>query len=222
MGRDLEQHTALARGLEHETEIVLLEIADAAVDEPRGLRRRPAAEVALLDQRGAEAAQRRVAPDPRARDAAAEHEEAHPVRGHRLHCRARVPTVARQVSRLPQFPKDARAYSLSRACAPAAQAVANSHDEIALGRAAVVLAGGVEALSDIPILASRRLADILVEAGKAKSVGARLRTLSRIRPRDLIPVSPAIAEPSTGESMGQSAEKMAKENHISRAAQDRW
>src|SRR2546427_11825111 len=91
-----------------------------------------------------------------------------------------------------------------------------------LGDADVVLAGGVESLSDIPILASRRLADILVEASKAKSLGARLRTLSRIRPRDLVPVSPAIAEPSTGESMGQSAEKMAKENHISRAAQDRW
>ena len=85
-----------------------------------------------------------------------------------------------------------------------------------------MLAGGVESLSDIPILASRRLADILVEASKAKSLGARLRAFSRIRPRDLVPVSPAIAEPSTGESMGQSAEKMAKENRISREAQDRW
>src|SRR5437667_665214 len=105
---------------------------------------------------------------------------------------------------------------------PSGQAVANAHDEIALGGANVVLAGGVESLSDIPILASRRLADILVEASKARSLGARLRTFSRIRPRDLIPVSPAIAEPSTGESMGQSAEKMAKENHITRAAQDAW
>src|SRR6266446_600668 len=69
---------------------------------------------------------------------------------------------------------------------------------------------------------ARFVARELVEASKAKSLGARLRTLSRIRPRDLIPVSPAIAEPSTGESMGQSAEKMAKENHISREAQDRW
>src|SRR5712692_7400652 len=87
---------------------------------------------------------------------------------------------------------------------------------------AVDLARGVEALSDIPILASRRLADILVEASKAKSLAARVRAFSRIRPRDLVPVSPAIAEPSTGETMGQSAEKMAKENHISREAQDRW
>ena len=135
---------------------------------------------------------------------------------------ALVPNVAREVSLLPQFPKEIPAYSLNRACASSGQAVANAYDEIMLGDADVVVAGGVESLSDIPILASRRLADILVEASKAKSLGSRLRRLSRIRPRDLIPVSPAIAEPSTGESMGQSAEKMAKENHISRAAQDRW
>ena len=135
---------------------------------------------------------------------------------------ALVPNVAREVSLLPQFPKEIPAYSLNRACASSGQAVANAYDEIMLGDAEVVLAGGVESLSDIPILASRRLAGILVEASKAKSLGARLRTLSRIRPRDLVPVSPAIAEPSTGETMGQSAEKMAKENHISRAAQDRW
>jgi len=135
---------------------------------------------------------------------------------------ALVPNVAREVSLLPQFPKEIPAYSLNRACASSGQAVANAYDEIVLGDAEVVLAGGVESLSDIPILASRRLADILVEASKAKSLGARLRTLSRIRPRDLVPVSPAIAEPSTGETMGQSAEKMAKENHITRAVQDRW
>jgi acetyl-CoA acyltransferase len=100
--------------------------------------------------------------------------------------------------------------------------VADAADAIALGNADVVLAGGVESLSDVPILASRRLADILVEASKAKSLGARLRTFAKLRPRDLVPVSPAIAEPSTGESMGQSAEKMAKENGITREAQDRW
>jgi len=135
---------------------------------------------------------------------------------------ALVPNVGREVSLLPQFPKEIPAYSLNRACASANQAVTAAHDQIVLGHADVILAGGVESLSDIPILASRRLADILVEAGKAKSLGARLRTLSRIRPRDLVPVSPAIAEPSTGETMGQSAEKMAKENHIAREAQDRW
>ena len=135
---------------------------------------------------------------------------------------ALVPNLAREVSLLPQFPKEIPAYSLNRACASATQAVAAAHDQIALGHCDVVIAGGAESLSDIPILASRRLADILVESSKAKTFGSRLARLARIRPRDLVPVTPAIAEPSTGETMGQSAEKMAKENHISREAQDHW
>jgi acetyl-CoA acyltransferase len=135
---------------------------------------------------------------------------------------ALVPNIAREVSLLPQFPKEIPAFSLNRACASANQAITAAHDQIALGNADVIIAGGAEALSDIPILASRRLADILVEASKAKSLGARIRTFAKLRPRDLIPVAPAIAEPSTGQSMGQSAEKMAKENRISREAQDRW
>src|ERR1041384_3324248 len=135
---------------------------------------------------------------------------------------ALVPNVAREVSLLPQFPKEIPAFSVNRACASSNQAVTAAHDQIALGHADVILAGGVESLSDIPILASRRLAEILVDASKARTLGARIRTFARIRPRDLIPVAPAIAEPSTGESMGQSAEKMAKENHIAREAQDKW
>ena len=133
----------------------------------------------------------------------------------------RVPNVAREVSLLPQLLPSVPAYSLNRACASAAQAITNAADQIALGHADSVLAGGVESLSDIPVLHSRRFSQILVEAGKAKSVGRRLAALARTRPRDLVPVTPAVAEPSTGETMGQSAEKMAKENGIPREAQDR-
>lgn len=131
------------------------------------------------------------------------------------------PNVAREVSLLPQFPRTIPAYSLNRACASAAQAITAGADQIVLGHADVVIAGGVESLSDVPILHSRRFSQLLVAASKAKSLGERLAILAKARPRDLVPVSPAIAEPSTGESMGQSAEKMAKENRISREAQDR-
>jgi len=131
------------------------------------------------------------------------------------------PNVAREVSLLPQLPRTIPAFSLNRACASAGSAITYAADQISLGHADVVLAGGVESLSDIPILHSKRMAQILVDASKAKTLGQRLATLAKIRPRDLIPVSPAIAEPSTGESMGQSAEKMAKENGITREAQDR-
>jgi acetyl-CoA acyltransferase len=133
----------------------------------------------------------------------------------------RVPNVAREVSLLPQLLPSVPAYSLNRACASAAQAITNAADQIALGHADTILAGGVESLSDIPVLHSRRFSQILVEAGKARSAGRRVRALARTRPRDLVPVTPAVAEPSTGETMGQSAEKMAKENGITREAQDR-
>src|SRR5206468_11131021 len=87
---------------------------------------------------------------------------------------ALVPNIGREVSLLPQLPKEIPAYSLNRACASANQAVTNAHDQISIGHADVVLAGGVETLSDVPILVSRGLADILVDASKAKFLTARL------------------------------------------------
>jgi len=134
---------------------------------------------------------------------------------------ALTPNVAREVSLLPQLPPSVPAYTLNRACASAAQAINNASDQILLGHADAILAGGVESLSDIPILHSRRFSQVLVDASKARSFGGRVAAIGRVRPRDLIPVSPAIAEPSTGETMGQSAEKMAKENGIGREEQDR-
>ncbi len=132
------------------------------------------------------------------------------------------PNVAREVSLLPQFPRTIAAYTLNRACASGAQAISNAADQIHAGHAEVILAGGVEVLSDVPILHSRKFAQVLQSASRAKSLGERLGIFAQVRPRDLKPVAPAIAEPSTGESMGQSAEKMAKENGITREAQDEY
>jgi acetyl-CoA acyltransferase len=90
------------------------------------------------------------------------------------------------------------------------------------GYADVVVAGGAESLTDIPILYSKPMREVLVDAAKAKTPARKLAALARMRPAYLAPVTPAIAEYSTGETMGQSAERMAKENGISRAEQDRW
>ena len=132
------------------------------------------------------------------------------------------PNIAREVSLLPLLPKGVNSYSVSRACASANQAITDAADQIALGQLDVAIAGGSESLSNIPILHAQGFADALVLASKAKSLPARLRALSRIRTRDLVPVTPAIAEPSTGETMGESAEKMAKLNSISREEQDHF
>ncbi len=133
-----------------------------------------------------------------------------------------VGNVAREVSLLPQLPRTVPAYTLNRACASGAQAICNAADQIHAGHADVVLAGGVESLSDIPILHTRKAAQVFTATARARALGERLGLLAQLRPRDLRPVAPAIAEPSTGETMGQSAEKMAKENRISREAQDEF
>jgi len=132
------------------------------------------------------------------------------------------PNIAREVSLLPMLPKGCQAYTVSRACASANQAITDAADQIALGHADVIIAGGAESLSNVPILHSRGMSDALVAASKSKTLGGRVRALARVRPRDLIPITPAIAEPSTGESMGESAEKMAKINAIPREQQDQF
>src|SRR5687768_1464447 len=132
------------------------------------------------------------------------------------------PNIAREVSLLPQLPKGVQAFSVSRACASANQAITDAADQIALGHVDVAIAGGSESLSNIPILHSQGFAEKLVLASKAKSLGGRVKALARLRPKDLVPITPAIAEPSTGETMGQSAEKMAKINGIQREEQDQF
>lgn len=132
------------------------------------------------------------------------------------------PNIAREVSLLPMLPKGCEAFSVSRACASANQAITDAADQILLGHHEVIVAGGAESLSNVPILHSRGMAEKLVAFSRAKTVPQRLGILTQLRPKDLIPITPAIAEPSTGETMGQSAEKMAKINHIPREEQDQF
>jgi acetyl-CoA acyltransferase len=130
------------------------------------------------------------------------------------------PNIAREIALMPLLPKALDAYSVSRACASANQAITNAADQIALGHATVAIAGGAESLSNVPILHSRGFSDALVAASKAKTLTQRVQAFAKIRAKDFIPITPAIAEPTTGETMGQSAEKMAKLNGVTREEQD--
>jgi len=132
------------------------------------------------------------------------------------------PNIAREVTLGSGLPASVPAFSVTRACASANQAITSAAETIALGYADAIVAGGAEVLSDIPILVGKRLSKALVAASRARTLGARVGAFTALRPRDLAPITPAIAEYSTGESMGQSAERMAKENHIPRLAQDEW
>ena len=131
------------------------------------------------------------------------------------------PNIAREVG-LAVLPKGVPATTVSRACASSNQAIADGANLIELGLAQIVVAGGAESLSHIPITVSERLGGLLMEAAKARSLKRRISVFSQVRPRDLLPVQPQIAEPTTGEAMGEAAERMAKENGIRREAQDEW
>jgi acetyl-CoA acyltransferase len=130
------------------------------------------------------------------------------------------PNIAREVVFGAALPPTIPASSVIMACASANRAITDAAQRIELGLADTVVAGGAECLSDIPITFTRRFAKRLQALSKAKSAGARLAALRGFRLSELAPVPPAIAEYTTGLTMGQSAEKMAKENHILRQAQD--
>lgn len=130
------------------------------------------------------------------------------------------PNLAREVALGVGLPASVPGHTVNRACASANEAIASVASAILAGHAQVGIAGGAESLSSVPIPVSRPLARALFDASRAKTALARVKAFKDIAPRDLLPDPPAIVEPSTGLTMGQSAEKMAKENGVSREEQD--
>src|SRR5512140_3749984 len=131
-----------------------------------------------------------------------------------------VSLIGREMVLRTQLPRSVQAHTVSRACATSLQAATDAADQIVLGHSDCAIAGGAESMSDAPIFASRTLAQGLVELSRAKTLRDRARIVSRLRPKDFAPVPPALKEPTTGLTMGESAEQMAQKNGISREAQD--
>ncbi|HLZ31037.1 MAG TPA: acetyl-CoA C-acyltransferase [Chloroflexota bacterium] len=130
--------------------------------------------------------------------------------------------LARELVLAAGLPRRTPADTVTLACASAVQAITDATNLIERGYADVVVAGGVEVLSNVPIALSPPLARALVAAGTARSLPARIQNFRGLGLADLAPIAPSITETSTGLSMGQSAELMAKLNGISRADQDAW
>lgn len=132
----------------------------------------------------------------------------------------RAPNIAREIVLGTAMPKNIEAFSVSRACATSLQSMTSAAEAMLAGQHDVAVTGGADSASDVPITVSKELRDALVAASKARSLGEKIKSFSRLSPRDLVPVPPSLKEPSTGLTMGESAEKMAKEGGISREAQD--
>ncbi|MCX4857927.1 acetyl-CoA C-acetyltransferase [Streptomyces canus] len=112
------------------------------------------------------------------------------------------------------------AYDIQQACGTGLQAVIAAANKIALGQTESAIAGGADTASDAPLGVNDDLRRILLEARRAKSVGARLKALARIRPAHLVPDIPCNAEPRTGLSMGEHAAVTARAWGVTREDQD--
>lgn len=132
----------------------------------------------------------------------------------------KAPNIAREIVLGTSLPVTTDAYSVSRACATSFQTTVNVLESMMVGNISVGIAGGADSSSVLPIGVSRSLAHALVDLNKARTLGQRWSILKQLRFKDLLPVPPAIAEYSTGLTMGDTAEQMAKTHNISRADQD--
>lgn len=132
------------------------------------------------------------------------------------------PNIGREVVMRCNFPASVDAYSVSRACATSTQAIVNGTQAIMSGDVDVVIAGGADSLSKPPITYDEKVVDALMRANAAKDLPSKVKAFASLRPGDLAPRTPELADLASGLTMGQAAEKMARENGISREAQDAY
>jgi acetyl-CoA acetyltransferase family protein len=131
-----------------------------------------------------------------------------------------ISNLAREIVFRLGMPGSVRAHLVSNNCITGIHAVNEVVDSIRQGRTEVGIAGGVESMSNAPVLFGREAARIFLDAGLARNAGDRLRTILRLRPRHFQPAPISFKEPSTGLTMGQHAEITAKEWNILRTQQD--
>lgn len=128
--------------------------------------------------------------------------------------------VARDTAINLNLPPHVHGYTLNRACTSSMQTIADAARSIISGHGQFILAGGVECLSDVPIVYSKEARRFLVKLNKAKTPAQRLGLLSTFSASAWLPRPPGISEPLTGLSMGEHSEIMAKKNGVTREEQD--
>lgn len=130
------------------------------------------------------------------------------------------PNVARECALSAGIPKTAAAHTISQACISANAAICHGAELIASGQANVVVAGGTESVSDIPIPFRKEMRKKLFAAQKIKSPMEMIKFVLSLRPADFKPQVPQIAEFTTGRTMGEDCDLMAARYGVSRKEQD--
>ena len=133
--------------------------------------------------------------------------------------------VSRVVALRAGIPQDRVAHTVHRNCASGMEAIVSAWQSIREGRSEIIVAGGTESMSNVPLLWDSRMKSLLLDLSRQKSLFGKLRVMTRFRPSMLRPI-PALqlglTDPTCGLNMGQTAELLAKDFNISREEQDRF
>src|SRR6056297_2115095 len=130
--------------------------------------------------------------------------------------------VARECSLAAGLPDSIPAATISMACISSNMALTSARDTIKAGSAQAAIVGGTEVMSDIPIRFRKKFRQKLLETQKYKSPTDYLKFFKNLKPSDLLPEIPSISEFSTGETMGESCDKMAAKYDVDREKQDAY
>jgi acetyl-CoA C-acetyltransferase len=138
---------------------------------------------------------------------------------------AKYPNVGRVIALEAGLHKKTSGYSVHRNCASGMEALSQAYDKIAGGRSHLIFAGGVENMTQMPLMFNKDMTEFFIEMMKAKSPAQKLKIVTSFRPSFLAPViaiEQGLTDPFCGKNMGQTAETLARELGISRKEQDEF
>ena len=138
---------------------------------------------------------------------------------------AKYPNVGRVIALEAGLHKKTSGYSVHRNCASGMEALSQAYDKIGSGRSHLVFAGGVENMTQMPLMFNKQMTEFFMDMMKAKSTAQKLKIVSGFRPNFLAPViaiEQGLTDPFCGKNMGQTAETLARELGISRKEQDEF
>ncbi|HLU49212.1 MAG TPA: thiolase family protein [Planctomycetota bacterium] len=133
--------------------------------------------------------------------------------------------IARVIALRTGIPVETPALTVHRNCASGLEAITIACERIRQGEADLILAGGVESMSSIPLVFHKRAARKFFSLARSRSALARVGALARFRPSDFRPViglEKGLTDPVCGLNMGETAETLAREFGIRREEQDRF
>lgn len=130
--------------------------------------------------------------------------------------------LAREIILFSGLPKKIPGFTLNKACDSSLQSVEVAANRIQLGKNKLVLAGGVEALSDVPLPFSDEARLFFTRLSRSKTVAQKISLLKDVKLKWFLPTPPSITEPFTGLTMGEHCELMAVKNNIARERQDEF